>query len=76
MIEGGRQFGGGSWQGQQGGYSQGGYQQAQRGPTLEDACKVLGVSSSDDATTIKRAYRKLMASITRISWLLRDYRRK
>lgn len=57
MMEGGRQFGGG----QQGGYSQGGYQQAQRGPTLDDACKVLGVRSSDDAATIKRAYRKLMS---------------
>ncbi|EIG9088431.1 co-chaperone DjlA [Serratia marcescens] len=57
MMEGGRQFGGG----QQGGYSQGGYQQAQRGPTLDDACKMLGVRSSDDAATIKRAYRKLMS---------------
>ena len=52
MMEGGRQFGGGQ---------QGGYQQAQRGPTLYDACKVLGVRSSDDAATIKRAYRKLMS---------------
>lgn len=61
MIEGGRQFGGqGGWQGHQGGYSQGGYQQASNGPTLEDACKVLGVSSSDDSVIIKRAYRKLM----------------
>ncbi|CNE35102.1 co-chaperone DjlA [Yersinia mollaretii] len=61
MIEGGRQFGGhGGWQGQQGGYSQGGYQQASNGPTLEDACKVLGVSSTDDSVVIKRAYRKLM----------------
>jgi len=56
MIEGGRQFGG------QGGSSQGGYSGAgyQQGPTLADACKVLGVNQSDDATTIKRAYRKLM----------------
>lgn len=60
MIEGGRQFGGGAWHGQQGGYSQGGYQQTSNGPTLEDACKVLGVSSTDDSVTIKRAYRKLM----------------
>ena len=61
MIEGGRQFGGhGGWQGQQGGYSHGGYQQASNGPTLEDACKVLGVNSTDDSVTIKRAYRKLM----------------
>ncbi|CNE71242.1 Dna-J like membrane chaperone protein [Yersinia nurmii] len=55
MIEGGRQFGG------QGGYSQGGYQQAPQGPTLADACKVLGVNPSDDAVAIKRAYRKLMS---------------
>jgi DnaJ like chaperone protein len=27
---------------------------------LEDACKVLGVNSTDDSVTIKRAYRKLM----------------
>ena len=61
MIEGGRQFGGhGGWQGQQGGYSHVGYQQASNGPTLEDACKVLGVNSTDDSVTIKRAYRKLM----------------
>ncbi|QCR37180.1 co-chaperone DjlA [Nissabacter sp. SGAir0207] len=55
MMEGGQQFGGG-----QGGYSHGGYQQPQ-GPTLADACKVLGVQPGDDATTIKRAYRKLMS---------------
>ncbi|OQP34360.1 MULTISPECIES: co-chaperone DjlA [Pantoea] len=55
MMEGGQQFGGGQ------GAGYGGYQQAQRGPTLEDACSVLGVKSSDDATTIKRAYRKLMS---------------
>lgn len=55
MIEGGRQFGqSGGWQGQQSGY------RTASGPTLEDACKVLGVKSVDDATTIKRAYRKLM----------------
>jgi DnaJ like chaperone protein len=54
MMEGGQQFGGGQ-------RSSGGFQQAQRGPTLEDACSVLGVKSSDDATTIKRAYRKLMS---------------
>ena len=54
MMEGGQQFGGGSSYG-------GAYQQAKRGPTLEDACSVLGVKSSDDSTTIKRAYRKLMA---------------
>jgi len=59
MMQGGQQFGGG------GGYQHSagsqGYAQAQRGPTLEDACSVLGVKSSDDAATIKRAYRKLMS---------------
>lgn len=58
MMTSGQQFGGG---GQSGGSSQGGFAGAQRGPTLEDACSVLGVKSSDDATTIKRAYRKLMS---------------
>ncbi|MDN5449977.1 MAG: co-chaperone DjlA [Enterobacterales bacterium] len=62
MMEGGRQFGGGYQQQgqyqQQGGY--GGYQR-QSGPTLADACKVLGVKPNDDAKTIKRAYRKLMS---------------
>lgn len=62
MIEGGRQFGGHDGrQGQQGSHSYGGYQRAPSGPTLADACKVLGVSVSDDATAIKRAYRKLMS---------------
>ncbi|PKE32648.1 co-chaperone DjlA [Rahnella sp. AA] len=57
MMEGGQQFGGS----QQGGHSyRGGYHQTQQGPTLADACKVLGVNATDDATTIKRAYRKLM----------------
>lgn len=62
MMEGGRQFGGGYQQQgqyqQQGGF--GGYQR-QSGPTVADACKVLGVKPNDDATTIKRAYRKLMS---------------
>ncbi|KAI0226166.1 hypothetical protein L0F63_004439 [Massospora cicadina] len=58
MMQGGAQFGGGYQQQSQSG---GGWQQAQRGPTLEDACNVLGVKSTDDATTIKRAYRKLMS---------------
>lgn len=57
MMQGGAQFGGGYQQQ----HSSGGWQQAQRGPTLEDACNVLGVKSSDDVTTIKRAYRKLMS---------------
>jgi len=56
MMEGGQQFGGGRSYSQQGGF-----QQAQRGPTLSDACNVLGVKTTDDATTIKRAYRKLMS---------------
>lgn len=61
MMQGGAQFGGGSQQsyGQHGGNA--GWQQAQRGPTLEDACNVLGVKPTDDATTVKRAYRKLMS---------------
>jgi len=60
MMQGGQQFGGGGhYQYQQGGGSQG--YAHQRGPTLEDACSVLGVKSSDDAATIKRAYRKLMS---------------
>ncbi|WP_158781867.1 co-chaperone DjlA [Pantoea sp. BAV 3049] len=60
MMEGGQQFGGGgqSWGGSG---SQGGFNPGQRGPTLEDACSVLGVKSSDDSATIKRAYRKLMS---------------
>ncbi|NKI75296.1 co-chaperone DjlA [Dickeya sp. CFBP 2040] len=32
-----------------------------RGPTIESACRTLGVRSSDDAATVKRAYRKLMS---------------
>lgn len=59
MMQGGAQFGGGYQQQSQGGG--GSWQQTQHGPTLEDACNVLGVKSSDDATTIKRAYRKLMS---------------
>ncbi|MEI7254667.1 co-chaperone DjlA [Dickeya dadantii] len=31
------------------------------GPTVESACRTLGVRSSDDAATVKRAYRKLMS---------------
>ncbi len=55
MMEGGQQFGGRQ------GSSYGGFQQKPSGPTLEDACSVLGVKSSDDITVIKRAYRKLMS---------------
>ena len=62
MMQGGAQFGGGYQQQSAGaGGAGGGWQQAQRGPTLDDAYSVLGVKSSDDAQTIKRAYRKLMS---------------
>ncbi|MBT0726154.1 co-chaperone DjlA [Rosenbergiella australiborealis] len=56
MMTGGNHFG-------QQGYSQqnSGFRSASPGPTLEDACSVLGVSVQDDALTIKRAYRKLMS---------------
>lgn len=54
MMQGGQQFGGDQQQQSQGGFGQ------QRGPTLDDACNVLGVKSTDEPTTIKRAYRKLM----------------
>ncbi len=57
MVAGGQHFGGSSGQSQAGG----GFSAGRSGPTLEDACSVLGVKSSDDATTIKRAYRKQMA---------------
>ncbi len=46
-----------------GGQSQGGQRQQPpytRGPTLESACRTLGVRTSDDPATVKRAYRKLM----------------
>lgn len=39
----------------------GGYQQEQPRPTIEDACKVLGVNSWDNPTSIKRTYHKLMS---------------
>ncbi|AMW16013.1 co-chaperone DjlA [Glaesserella parasuis] len=49
---------GSNQQGQyQGNY--GGYQRSSE-PSLKDAYSVLGVSESDDQTTVKRAYRKLM----------------
>lgn len=38
-------------------YRQSSYSNA---PSLDDACKVLGVSANDDQKTVKRAYRKLM----------------
>lgn len=57
MIQGGTHFGGDYQQQSTGG----GWRPSQQGPTLEDACNVLGVKPSDDATTIKRTYRKLMS---------------
>lgn len=57
MMQGGASFGGGQWQ--SGGHQQG-TRYTSQGPTLEDAYNVLGVNQNDDATTIKRAYRKLM----------------
>lgn len=46
---------------QQGGEHGGpGYQQA-NGPSVEQAYQVLGVKSSDDQQTVKRAYRRLMS---------------
>ncbi|WP_409311237.1 co-chaperone DjlA [Pectobacterium sp. B1J-3] len=46
-----------------GGHSYGGQRTftSSREPTVESACRTLGVRSSDDAATIKRAYRKLMS---------------
>lgn len=35
--------------------------QPAHGPTLEDACKVLGVSPEDDLPVVKRAWRRLMS---------------
>ncbi|KMJ44533.1 co-chaperone DjlA [Xenorhabdus khoisanae] len=60
MMEGGRHFDGQNFGGQhqQYGHYQG---RGQQRATLADACKVLGVNEQDDATTIKRAYRKLMS---------------
>ncbi|PWC21791.1 co-chaperone DjlA [Brenneria roseae subsp. roseae] len=46
-----------------GGHSYGGQRSftVPRGPTVESACRTLGVRRNDDAATIKRAYRKLMS---------------
>ncbi|NAX19809.1 co-chaperone DjlA, partial [Vibrio sp. V39_P1S14PM300] len=52
------QHGGGQQSGQRS--HQSGWQQASQANHLADAYDVLGVSESDDAKTIKRAYRKLM----------------
>lgn len=59
MMQGGAQFGGGYQHSSSG--QRGGGPQTQSGPTVLDACNVLGVKVTDDATTIKRAYRKLMS---------------
>lgn len=62
MMTGGAHFGQqGSSQQQSNYHQQGGFYRAPQGPTLQDACSVLGVSPEDDALTIKRAYRKLMS---------------
>ncbi|GAA4358297.1 co-chaperone DjlA [Kangiella marina] len=37
------------------------YQEAPSGPSVEQAYQVLGVKSSDDEKTVKRAYRRLMS---------------
>lgn len=51
MMEGGRRFDSSK---------QGAHRKEQHGPTLQDAYKVLGVDSCDNAAKIKRAYHKLM----------------
>ncbi|BDH47150.1 co-chaperone protein DjlA [Salmonella enterica subsp. enterica serovar Choleraesuis] len=62
MMQGGAQFGGGYQHQGQSQQGHGGWQpNASQGPTLEDACNVLGVKPDDEPTTIKRAYRKLMS---------------
>ncbi|MTD41053.1 co-chaperone DjlA [Erwinia sp. CPCC 100877] len=61
MMQGGASFGGGFHYQQYQQQPGGGPHQAQSGPTLEDACSVLGVSPNDDPAVIKRAYRKLMS---------------
>ncbi|MCV2883561.1 co-chaperone DjlA [Aestuariibacter sp. AA17] len=42
-------------------YRQRTHQSAPKGPTLQDAYKILGVNKSDDDRAIKKAYRKLMS---------------
>lgn len=62
MMQSSSQFG---RRNQQGGYRQSSgdshWQQPPQGPTLEDACNVLGVKMTDSAATVKRAYLKLMS---------------
>lgn len=67
---GGNNYGGSNYGGQSYGNRSSGHQSQQggqrqqpvyaRGPTLESACRTLGVRTNDDAATVKRAYRKLM----------------
>lgn len=45
----------------QGGNHGGTYQQAPDAPSVDQAYQVLGVKSSDDEKTVKRAYRRLMS---------------
>ncbi|MFP3029149.1 MAG: co-chaperone DjlA [Arsenophonus sp.] len=57
MMEGGRRFEHSSKYS----HASNHYRHTTQGPTLVDACKVLGVQPNDEQTKIKRAYRKLMA---------------
>lgn len=59
MMQGGASFDSSGWQG--GGYRHTGDSRTAQGPTLADACNVLGVNPDDDQATIKRAWRKLMS---------------
>lgn len=58
MMQSGAQFGGGYRGGQR---REAWGPDTSQGPTLEDACNVLGVKPDDEPTVIKRAYRKLMS---------------
>ncbi|VFP84543.1 Co-chaperone protein DjlA [Candidatus Erwinia haradaeae] len=59
MMESGQQFGSNYQNTNYTGHTNN-HTQKNTGPTLEDACTMIGVSSNDDITTIKRAYRKRM----------------
>lgn len=60
MMESGSQFGNTQWQQDRTYSSSGRRSKSAETPTLSDACRVLGVSPTDNSSTIKRAYRKLM----------------
>lgn len=63
MQEAAFRFQQGGFSGQSGGahsHQSTGWQQASTADQLSDACKLLGVDSSADTKTVKRAYRKLM----------------